>query len=299
MAKKIKKTKINFYRILPSVKTKENTDKVRKAFEFSLKNHKDIKHNDGNSNIYQVKCKHDRYVYGTFIYTQTENIPPKFKKATEEASKVDLNGFDGLGFDCSFVFDKKLMIFAMESKRPGTSLGAIEYFLYNNYDLPKFDFEIIIRPDQYNRFLNAKDFYKLRVKIAKPNNPTDIGAPKLSGALAPIQLLEMSNAATADIVLSRGRDKSESLTSNYVKEIVDWGLKTTMGREKVQELEVTATLYDSDSVQMIDLITERLYDWLEIERNKRIGEFSIAEKYNNLEGIYLRFREALEHQFLK
>ncbi|MBN8641254.1 MAG: hypothetical protein J0L86_05510 [Flavobacteriales bacterium] len=295
----IKKTNVYFYQIVALVeqKQKEKTNKLfSEVFKFKKKSFDKIDFSDGEILISNIKSIHsDRYCLGTFIYNQKSNVPPKFDGINTEP--LDLNANQGLGYDCSFIFDSKTNIIAIESKRPGVNLNALTEFIHNNYDVPQFDFSMVIIPSEYQKFLDSPSYYRIEYDIARPTNSTGLKGNSSSSLDSTVDAMDDINALKGSIVYSVGNYKTRSLNLREIRLFVQGLLKLNKKEDFVTTLKITGTDIDSDKSKVFDLVANRLIENIEIEKQRINSKFFIKEKYRQLEAIYLRHQPLLFKQY--
>jgi hypothetical protein len=295
MSNDTKKSKVYFYQILPKVEKKE-LNKANKTFsevfKFKKTSFKKIEFSDGDVSISNVERKHsDRYCLGTFIYNQKNNVPPKYDGSTTEA--IELKPDQGLGYDSSFIFDSKTNIIALESKKPGVSLGSISQFIHENYDVPEFDFLMIIIPSEYEKFLSSSNYYRIEYDIAKPTNSTGLKNKSETSLGKTIDAMDDINALKGSIVYSVGKSKKSSLNLTQIRQFVQGLLKINKNEEIVTTLKITGDDYETDKKKVFDLVSNRLIEEIEVPKRRVIGKFFTKEKYRQIEALYLKYQPQL------
>jgi hypothetical protein len=299
IAASTKKTKVYFYQIVPLVEKKQYKNTIKlfsEVFKFKNAPFKYISFSDGEISISNIQRKHsDRYCLGTFIYNQKNNVPPKFDGINTEP--LDLNEKQGLGYDCSFIFDSKTNIIAIESKKPGVSLSAIIEFMHENNDIPSFDFAMVIIPSEYQKFLNSPNYYRIEYDIAKPTNSTGLKGTKNSSLGKTIDAMEDINAVKGSIVYSVGMNKKMSLNIKEIRLFVQSLLKLNNHEDFVKTLKITGSDIDTDKSKIFDLVSNRLVEDIEVEKRRIIGKFFTKEKYRQIEALYLKHQPLLIKQY--
>lgn len=295
----IKKTKVYFYQITPNVEQKQKATAIKlisKIFKFKKDSFDNIDFSDGEISISNIKSIHsDRYCLGTLIYNQKSNVPPKFDGVKTEA--LDLNVDQGLGYDCSFIFDSKTNIIALESKRPGVNLNALTEFIHNNYDVPSFDFSMVIIPSEYQKFLDSPDYYKIEYDIAKPTNSTGLKGSSSSSLDSTVNTMDDINALKGSIIYSVGNYKTKSLNISQIRLFVKGLLKLNKKEDFVTTLKITGKDIDTDKTRVFDLISNRLVESIEIEKQRINNKFFVKEKYRQIESLYLKHQPLLIKQY--
>jgi len=295
-----KTTNVYYYQIFPldeSLKPEEK-DEILKLTDNAIFSDKDdfnrVLHSDGYINIHDLKTEHNRYVLGTFVYNQTSNIPPSYDSLKNKPSKLKIGNFDGLGYDSSFIYDKKTRILGLESKKPGTSPKSVLEFLSRNFELPEITLKDVVLPDEYAKFLNSNEYTRVELDLAIPNNDMGILKPQEKNAKRLLQVMQDLKGMNAKIVISNGRSRKQKLSLKDVRQLAQWFYKTDKGEDVAKNLRVTGVDVDSDRTHIFDLISNRLITKLTINKTRTIGNFQIKSKYTQLEGDFLAYREQLE-----
>ena len=296
---KIKETNVYYYQLFPTDDVlKDDFEKFykdcdKKIFK-ELSSYTKIEHSDGHVNLYNLEERHKRYVLGTFVYNQTLNIPPSYNDVDKKPSELKIGKFDGLGFDSSFIYDRKTRILGLESKKPGTSLKSVEDFIIKNFVLADTCFKIVVLPDEYTKFLNATEYSRIEIDLAIPNNAMGILKQNEKSANNLLQVMQDLKGSNAKIIISNGRAKKNTLSLENVRQLVQSLFKSSQKEDLVRNLRVTGVDVDSENYQIFDLISNRLITQLRIEKTRTISQFQIKVKYDQLEGDFLLYRKELE-----
>ena len=296
----IKFTNVYYYQLFPTDEglKPEEKDIFFKICDKNIFTEKEgftrIQHSDGYVNLYDLQERHNRYVLGTFVYNQTTNIPPSFNEIDNKPSALKIGKFDGLGFDSSFIYDRKTRIIGLESKKPGTSQKSVEDFLVKNFELPNAHFKFVVLPDEYKKFLNSNEYTRLELDLAIPNNDMGILKPSEKNSNKILQLMQDLKGSSAKIIISNGRSRKKTLSLENVRQLAQWFYKTDKKENLVQNLRITGIDVDSENNHIFDLISNRLITKLKIAKTRTIGNFQIKVKYDQLEGDFLTYREQLE-----
>lgn len=295
-----KTTNVYYHQLLPIVDDLEDEIK-RKIYQqcdkeiFTVKeSYIKIDHSDGNINLYDRQERHNRYIFGTFVYNQTTNIPPVYNEAENKPTQLKIGAFDGLGFDSSFIYDKKTRILGLESKKPGTSLKSVSDFIKKNFNILDLDFKTVVLPDEYKKFLISNDYKRIEIDLAIPNNDMGILKPSEKSALNLLELMQALNGSSTKIIVSNGRSRKKTLSEKAVRQLAQWFKINEKGVEIAKSFRVTGSDADTDNNHIFDLISNRLITNLTVNKTRTIGNFQIKSKYDQLKGDFLRYREQLE-----
>lgn len=295
-----KTTNVYYYQIFPAdegLKPEEKEQLLKisdKAIFSEREDFIQVLHSDGHINIHDIKENHNRYVMGTFVYNQTSNIPPSYNAKKNKPSKLKIGDFDGLGYDSSFIYDRKTRILGLESKKPGTSPKSVLEFITKNFEMPEITVKDVVLPDEYTKFLNSSEYTRVEMDLAIPNNDMGVLKPQEKNAKRILQVMQDLKGMNAKIVISNGRSRKSKLSLKDVRQLAQWFYKTDKGEDVAQNLRVTGLDVDSDRTHIFDLVSNRLITKLTINKTRTIGNFQIKSKYTQLEGDFLQYREQLE-----
>lgn len=302
MTKK-KTTNVYYYQLLPEDENANQSEKdlFYSTIDPSIFVPKDsyfkIEHSDGFVNLYSLEERHNRYVLGTFVYIQTDNIPPSYNEDSKQPSELNIGEFDGLGYDSSFIYDRVTRIIGLESKKPGTSLKSVQEFIIKNFGLRGGNFKVVVMPDEYEKFIESREFSRLEIDLAIPNNDVGLLKPGEQNADKLLEIMSSLKATKTKIIMSNGHSRKRKLSLSDVKEFVNSLMNSNNINEhspNIKAIKITGIDAETDHNHVFDLITNRLITQIEIDKKKKIGDFDIILKYNTLEGDYLSRREQLE-----
>jgi len=281
---KKKKLNIYYYKIIPTVNTEEYIaaqHEITEAFKFpEEKKYENVYQTYGEVGLYGKRKHKKDYIFGTFAFTQTENIPPKQNKNSKETENLELDKDDGLGYQTSFIFDKRTNIIAVVSRRPGVNITSIENFIKLNFDLPRFRFDRIVYKSSLDNFLKTSSYRKLKFKIA---NPTEITSILDNKGLAVTEISRLIKEFGADkLSFEVSASTKESLPINAVRNVVNNFLRIKTGNVEIMEV-----IGNDENIEekVFNFISNRIVDTITVEIT-RYGEFRTKEVYQQLELKY-------------
>ncbi|GAA3579685.1 DUF6731 family protein [Snuella lapsa] len=287
---KNKQLSVYYYKVHPIVIPEEYVNaqnKLTEAFQLPKeKEYENVFQTYGEVGLFgEIKYKND-YIFGTFAFTQTENIPPKQNKKSKLTENLNLEEDDGLGYQTSFIFDKQTNIIAIVSRRPGVNATSIENFFKLNFDLPPFRFDRITYKSSLDNFLRTSSYRKLKIKIA---NPTEITPLLDNKGLAVGELSRLIKEFGANkLSFEVTTTTKETLPINAVRNVVNNLIRVTTGN--VQTMEVIGNDEDVEE-KVFNFISNRIADSITVEITRH-GEFRTREVYQQLE---LKFQENLSY----
>ena len=98
---------------------------------------------------------------------------------------------------------------------------------------------------------------------------------------------------------STGRSKKKSLDIGAIRLFVQDLLKINKKEEFLKTLRITGVDIDNsdDKTKIFDLVSNRLVEEITVERKRALGRFFTAEKYRQIEGLYLKHQPLLLKQY--
>ena len=302
MAKIFKSTKVNYYQIRVNTKnaSKDEINDIKLSFKEAIKFdnliNNSIEQGDGTVSAINSKEINKRYLGGALIYTQKNNIPPKFDETTQSLEAINIDGFSGLGYDAAFFYDSENMILAIESKVPGPTLESFNNILKNNFSLKTFENIVVTSTNDYDKFINSKGVRTLEIKMLnidfKPKKNTDI-----KGVRETTSLVDDIQGNYIELKISVGTERDKFLDFNVIKRYADFAMKSIGLKNEVTKFKVDIVDLESGKIDPIDLITNRIFDTIKIEQVITISKFSIKEKIDQIEKFYLKRRAQIEETY--
>ena len=289
-----KKTNVHYYQLyvptkgLPKAKVDMLRAQFSKAIKFSKRNLQEARQGDGSVAPVKSEIINKRYIGGALIYTQETNIPPKWDGGSQKLAKIDITGFRGLGFDAAYFYDTDNMIIALESRVPGPSLESLRKLIHLNYTVPSFDFRPISSTNEYNKFIQSKKIRKVEIKMVNYDGAALKKGGKIPGIEQSKELVDMMDGSYITWKVAAGYDRSKTLSFQKIKQMADYAINSIGGSNEVTSFKVDIVDLNSGKLDPIDLITNRISDKIQIEKERTISKFSILEKIKQLEGHYLR-----------
>lgn len=297
----IKTTNVYYYQLSSKDQSLDPEKKdllLKKADEtiFSKKEkYFSVPHSHGHANLHHITERNNRYVLGTFVYNQKLDIPPAYDEAEQTASELNIGDFQGLGYDSSFIYDTVTRIIALESKSPGVTMSTVEKFIKSNYGIEDCNFKFVLLPNEFERFLKSSEATKVELDISIPNNLKGVLNSNNGYADDFIRMFDDLNSVSGKFTISVGRSRKQKLNFKSLKNfVISFMDINKSGHDIVRDLKVTAQDIDREGSHVFDLISNRLKTKISMEIKQRISKFEIKEKYDQLEGSYLSYREQLE-----
>lgn len=288
------KINYNFFQIIPR-KTSNITAQEISDYLRTLKNMSEFKTQELSGSflfIYEISVKED-IIIGTIILGRTSNLAGNVDRETKKVIRLGLEETQGLEKHSTFIIDIKANILVLESN--GVSTRLLLNYLTEVTSLPKTEVSVLINPSEIQKFFNMHTITKFTVKVAKVENGNIFKDAQNSSIGQVIKSADETNSdeLTYSIKVDRKNNHQKSLFKekivNFVKDFL-----TFKETEEVKELKITGEYNDdfgSTKFTPIDLIHERLNDFIEIEKDPRDSTvFKIDEKYKKLEKLYSKHR---------
>lgn len=232
-------------------------------------------------------------IIGTVVLGRTSNLSGNVDKETRKIIRLGLGETEGLEKHSTFIIDLKANILALESN--GVSTRQVLNYLTDLIAIPKVEVAILINPSEIQKFYNMHTITKFTVKVAKVENGQMFNSNQSNSIGQVINSADETNMdeLTYSIKVDRKNNHQKSLFKdkivNFVKEF-----SIFKESDEVKELKVTGEYNDdfgNTKSTLIDLIHERLHDFIEIEKDPRDSTiFKLAEKCEKLEMLYKRHR---------
>lgn len=280
-----KKNKVYFYKLRPKISDPDKVElqsikeNFKKAFLFSES--KEVKVSDGTVSGVRGEVLKNRFIGGAIIFTLEENLPPRYNLEEQKPAEIELEGYNGLGYDSAYVYDPELMVFAFESRRPGATLNNVQSLLFMNNDLPGFDYVPIADSNAYQQFLESNGVKSLKMKMLRVSTESDNIAYE-RGVKEIKDFVDEMNGAQITIHVTAGRKKGGYLDKKRVQGFAQHLLNKVGLSHPIERFELKIEDVDSGKIVPIDLISGRIFEWTQIEKVRLINQFSIKEKINQI-----------------
>lgn len=296
----IKKINYNFFQITP----KRNTASSPQEIQGELNNLVKITDFPTQHLTDRVLFMHefkqsDTCFLGTLVLTQMNNLNGRVDYESKKISPLSLGTTEGLERHGTFLIDPRANILVIENGGISSSM-VLNYLSYVS-PMPKAEASLLINPSELQKFYNMHVITKFSVKIAKvetgsifQNNNTD--------NLSISQVTESAddtNTDELDYTLKVSKSKNHENKSLNKSKIVNFVKEFLRFKEthEIKELKVTGEYNDHEGnnrIVPLDLIEERLHDFIEIEKDNRNSTvFKIPEKYRLLELMYNRHKHSV------
>lgn len=300
MTAKLKKVSYNFFQLTPKKNTKTTPSEIQKALQ-RIHDTGDCFYRQevGNKIIFVRNFNtKDGYFVGTLLVASSQNLPAKVDLDTLDVSRLPIGDREGIEKHGTFLIDPHANILVME--KSGVSSLQLCAYLSHCASLPKVQPSVIINPAKIQQFYNMTTITRFSVKIAQIEDSSSLFNGKDNG-LSIDQVTDAADDTNTDelryelAVSAQNKKLHKSLNktkiANFIKEFL--GFKET---REVRELKVTGEYLDEDGssrISPIDLIQERLHDYIEIEEDRHSEIFNISLNHDRLIQIYAKHRKAV------
>ncbi|MCF8254881.1 MAG: hypothetical protein K9J84_09920 [Bacteroidia bacterium] len=291
-----KRINLIFYKLKPKVDDKSEFKKSVQILNEAIKNLKNIKTYSidtlngplGLSPTFETRGS---LTFGTLIKTQINDIPPVHNPSNHDTKELPIPSGSGLGFSTSFVYDSETQIIMVESVQNGASVKQLLTFLNRNINDFGIESYLVIKPEQFDHFLNMTLIKKVKVKVARMEHGTLFNNTKK--ALSQLtQLADDTNLDSVEVTFTKTQRKA-SLNLSKFKTMVQ-SLLSFKETGEAEEIIVTGTYDDFGNLRTIDLIEEKLTDYFDIEKTRLQGAFALKRRYDKLETVYLGHQKSLK-----
>lgn len=286
MSIKTTELSVYYYKVTPKATTKDDyklyQDELTVAFQFPElnKEYENVLQTNGEVGLFSEIKKRNNLIFGTFSYTQTENIPPSQNKTTKKIKTLELDDDDGLGYQTSFLFDSRTNIIAIVNRRPGVNANSIAHFVKHNYNTPFFSLEKVTTVSSMDNFFKTSSYKNLKITLAAP---TDISSFIDKSDLIPMEIASLANKFEAGkLTFEMEANTKQSLNINTVRNVVSFFDKNLFSN--VKKLTVRGDDPDVEE-KTFDFISGRINDKITVEKTRH-NNFRTREVYEQLEAAF-------------
>lgn len=296
MAKRNKKTTINYFQLRP-----KNSTFSKHGLRLLLENkllsveYIGLKTSD---KVFKIKDSPE-YRNGCFIGAiyniQMYNIPPSFNVVTNAVGGLILDNDDGLGIPTCFLIDPYANILVIESGT-GVSHTALCNYLSYSLGLPSIEAALLLNPSQIEQFYKMKTVFSFEVKVANINSASYLDTNSMSTR----QILHAADGTNTDSLTYKieidpsNRSSGKSLNNGFLINAVQGLLTYGETKKDVQTIKIKGTVDDEESITVLDLINDRLNDTIEYSVEERIiKSYNLEQRYQQIEEKYLKRRDEI------
>lgn len=203
----------------------------------------------------------------SFLRLRETNIP-SIAKNNQEAEPMELNDDEYIAEKACAIYDKSDRILMLQRNRYSLGHSGIE--LYLNMLWENEDITIYLRPiaplNIQSAAQHAAEYRKFTIRFADVNKNT-IGNQERNTPLRRLyDGLKQYNALNAEVTITMGYDKTQSLDSRTIKDSID---EIIENKGIVAKAELGIKKDDDSRVEIIDLFEEKLHDFIFVNLEKR------------------------------
>jgi len=230
---------------------------------------------------YQERARLDKYwldkVTGywflNFIRLRETNIPT-MAKIDRESEPLVLEDDEYLGEEVNGLYDDKLNILMLQRNRFSLGVEGIEKYinLLWNSDQETIYLRPICPLGVQERAKKAYEYRKFTIRFADiKNNDLDINEKKPLKRI--FSGLKEYKAINAEVTVTMGYNKNESLNKETVKETIN---EIIANEGLISKAEISMRETDDSNVEVIDLFADKMHDFIFVKLDKRE---SLASEY--------------------
>lgn len=230
-------------------------------------------------------CEKFNYWFFNFTRLRDTNIPNK--AYTDKVSEVmELAEDEFLSEECNAIYDCSLNVLMLQRNIHSLSVAGIESYLNKIINDPSLIIVLIpiLNKDIFEKVDKAKCYRKMTIGLANIKNKY---VKVKDSSLSQIwEFCNKHNGLKAEITISIGRGKKDTLDSNTVKETLK---DMENNKELISKALLTYTT-DDDKVNVVDLIEDVMHDYITVVLEKKISlasqyvENLMYEKFNQRKG---------------
>lgn len=293
-----KKINLNFFQLIPQTPKQEEEEKkeqiiaIHEMFDDAPDSFRSVRRGDWTVSLYGKLHKKEGVFLGTLIHTQLNDIPPSYDRNVDKIARLPLEEGTGLGYQTSFVYDPETRIIMIESARNGVTINGFCAWVNTNFEIPLLDAALVIDPSQIEKVFSWNTIKKFSVKIAKLESGTIFkGKKKSLGQI--INSADDTNTGVLEYTIRADRGKGQSLALSKIRNWVRDFL-TYKETDEVEQLIVVGQETEDSPREQIDLIKERLRDFISVRTERLNGSFQIDERQTLLTEKYKEHRKLLK-----
>lgn len=294
--KKVRKVKFEYYELISRKKQDNNSDRdrpfdlLRWIEKVESKSLDERTHDYYDERVRLEKIEFDDMKdlwFLNFTRLRSTNIP-LLCKIDEESEPIELNDDEFIGEDVSLLYDKSLSIIMLQRNIHSLSPSGIQYYI--NLVWENEDEEIYLRPitllDPMEKIKKGNYYRKITIRFSDLPNKTlheDTG----KGLKHFVESFGEAGAVNAQIVISVGRAKNNTLEKETVKDIIN---DIYLNKDIITKAELAKKNTEDSRVELIDLFEHKLHDYINfvIEERQSLGAEVVwermSERYNEKKG---------------
>lgn len=289
-----KNLSVNYYKIEPKNKETNyfsNQNSITEAFTNNKYEDADtVSQKAGIVGLWEKKIQ-NQYIVGSFAFIQLFDLPNKASYSKKIPKNIDFLQEEGLLYCSPFLFNPSNNILLFCNTNPGASLSSIKSFIKLNNSIDTFETLPILRNDTFEKFLGAQSYSRFKIKVANPNKYSTFANIHDNPVNEALDLGEKLNGD--EVTIEVANKSTKNLNKGKIQNIVNYFTKENTKKD-VKELEITGD-YDDEKI-VIDLLTNRLRDTIEIETSK-FQEYNFNSVYSELEKNYNKLKHIIENLY--
>lgn len=299
-----KRISLDFFKLEPVTKNEEEIPDLAQGIRKALTDIPDgfkfnsLKRTDDRIFMFGELVTKRPYILGTLVRVQLQDLPPSFDEHTQNLEPLKLSMAQGLAYPTCFLYDPDVNVVMIEHPRGGVTIGTFCKFLMVNLDIPKLDASVVINPVEMEKFLRMGVINRFHVRIAKVEDGDLLAG---EGPKAVSQIIDSADQTNTDILeyklsVRSAKGKGNTLSLARVRKWVNTFVKYKDTNE-VQVLKVTGKDEENEQTSAIDLIKQRLREWISVEKQRLNGSFMINEKHEMMVEVYNKHRDGLLNMY--
>jgi hypothetical protein len=239
----------------------------------------------------ELDYKSEKKIYTLLFCRLRDNKIPSKVKQNEPSRPIELEKDEFLGEKVSAVYDEDLNILILQKSTDSLSASGIQEYI-NIFVDPSLKVYLrpIFIPDILEKVNNAKIIKSIDIKFAglNKNSTLKVGS-SLGKCISSVQEYERVNSS---LFISVGKKKNRSLVLERVRNLIN---DILVSKDIVKSASVSIQENENSSIDYIDLIEQRVFDYLDFcyVRREELSHNEIVGRV--IDHYYINQRDKIQH----
>lgn len=250
----------------------------------------------------QITKKNGLYL-GAFSLIQTNNIPTKARLGEDPEDLFSDEDDDGLGLGhyTAFIYDPKYDIIMVQSNKNGVTANGMVAFFKRNFDIDNMEAEVLLSKEDLQKLDRLSIISSFEISLAKPTDAGDFGNAGNATFKRAVQFADEVEGNSLKIHVGMGYDRTASLKRGNLLNTVKSLLRISPGEQhfKISKLEVKGRETDEDSLETLDLISNRAKIVVPLEHVRSFNPAQVERLLSAALDEYRAIRDTIPNCTLK
>ncbi|QDU44325.1 hypothetical protein Mal52_28040 [Symmachiella dynata] len=200
---------------------------------------------------------------GETINIRMDAMPSK-ASLSGDLDAFELDPDEGVGEETAFEYHPDLNVLVLQRNRHGVTMTSFCRLFEHASRIEYVELQPILQKHAMKRFLAMQHIRSLEISIAGANNPSIVEDASLTDTKF-IDAMRILDGPSVQLSVSMGYERSGSLSASgvfqFIKGLINRG---TEGDVELRKLRVSGAKDQSDPLEVIDLIKDRIVEMAEI-----------------------------------